>query len=164
MRSVKLAIIIGICLGMPKLAHAQQPPATAPSTRPAMAAPDASTPKGTLTLLARALHAGDFSSARSLYLTTTPLEQKVADAFVERMESLTKFRQAIVKAFGEETATQMTGISDADAVAVEQRISAAEEKVDRLREKLEGLDIDAVSPRAALDLLYELKREAGTDR
>ncbi len=42
-------------------------------------------------------------------------------------------------------------------------LDAAEEKVDRLREKLEGLDIDALSPREALDLLYELKREAGTD-
>ncbi len=40
-------------------------------------------------------------------------------------------------------------------------LDAAEEKVDRLREKLEGLDIDALSPREALDLLYELKREAG---
>ena len=43
-------------------------------------------------------------------------------------------------------------------------LDAAEEKVDRLREKLDGLDIDALSPRAALDLLYDLKREAGTDR
>jgi len=42
-------------------------------------------------------------------------------------------------------------------------LDAAEEKVDRLREKLEGLDIDALSPREALDLLYELKREAGTE-
>jgi DNA mismatch repair protein MutS len=40
-------------------------------------------------------------------------------------------------------------------------LDAAEEKVDRLREKLDGLDIDALSPREALDLLYELKREAG---
>ena len=39
-------------------------------------------------------------------------------------------------------------------------IEAAEEKVDVLREKLNGLDIDALSPRAALDCLYELKREA----
>ena len=42
-------------------------------------------------------------------------------------------------------------------------LDAAEETVDRLREKLEGLDIDALSPREALDLLYELKREAGTE-
>ena len=39
---------------------------------------------------------------------------------------------------------------------------AATEKVDSLREKLDGLDIDALSPREALDLLYELKREAGS--
>ena len=40
-------------------------------------------------------------------------------------------------------------------------IDAAEAKVDALREKLTGLDIDALSPRAALDLLYDLKRAAG---
>jgi DNA mismatch repair protein MutS len=40
-------------------------------------------------------------------------------------------------------------------------IDAAEAKVDVLREKLTDLDIDALSPRAALDLLYELKRAAG---
>ena len=40
-------------------------------------------------------------------------------------------------------------------------LDAAEAKVDALREKLTGLDIDALSPRAALDLLYELKKAAG---
>ena len=40
-------------------------------------------------------------------------------------------------------------------------MDAAEVKVDALREKLSDLDIDALSPRAALDLLYELKRAAG---
>jgi DNA mismatch repair protein MutS len=40
-------------------------------------------------------------------------------------------------------------------------LDAAEAKVDRLREKLTGLDIDALSPKAALDLLYELKSAAG---
>ena len=40
-------------------------------------------------------------------------------------------------------------------------MDAAEAKVDALREKLSDLEIDALSPRAALDLLYELKRAAG---
>ncbi len=40
-------------------------------------------------------------------------------------------------------------------------MDAAEAKVDRVREKLSGLDIDALSPRDALDLLYELKQAAG---
>jgi len=38
---------------------------------------------------------------------------------------------------------------------------AQEEHFDALRERLHGLDVDALSPREALDLLYELKREAG---
>ena len=42
-------------------------------------------------------------------------------------------------------------------------LDAAEAKVDALREKLNGLDIDSLSPRAALDLLYELKRTAGEE-
>ena len=41
-------------------------------------------------------------------------------------------------------------------------IEAAEDKVDALRVKLNALDIDSLSPRAALDLLYELKREANS--
>ncbi len=39
-------------------------------------------------------------------------------------------------------------------------IEAAEEKVDALREQLNGLDIDALSPREALDMLYQLKAQA----
>ena len=35
-----------------------------------------------------------------------------------------------------------------------------EEVVDTLRAKLEAIDVDALSPREALDLLYDLKREA----
>ncbi len=42
-------------------------------------------------------------------------------------------------------------------------LDAAEGKVDRLREKLSSLDLDALSPREALELLYDLKREAGTE-
>jgi DNA mismatch repair protein MutS len=40
-------------------------------------------------------------------------------------------------------------------------LDAAEAKVDAVRDRLTGLDIDALSPRAALDLLYELKKAAG---
>jgi DNA mismatch repair protein MutS len=42
-------------------------------------------------------------------------------------------------------------------------LDAAEAKVDALREKLAGLDIDSLSPKQALDLLYELKRAAGEE-
>ncbi|MET0250540.1 MAG: DNA mismatch repair protein MutS [Novosphingobium sp.] len=39
--------------------------------------------------------------------------------------------------------------------------AAEEEQCDALREKVRQLDLDALSPREALELLYELKREAG---
>ncbi len=42
-------------------------------------------------------------------------------------------------------------------------IAAETAPVDGLRERLAKLDLDALSPREALDLLYELKRTSGTD-
>ena len=39
-------------------------------------------------------------------------------------------------------------------------LDSAEELRDALRDRLGGLDVDALSPRDALDLLYELKRLA----
>lgn len=43
-------------------------------------------------------------------------------------------------------------------------LEAREETRDALRDRLAALDVDALSPREALDVLYELKRAAGTDR
>lgn len=58
-----------------------------------------------------------------------------------------------------ETGGLAAGLGDLPlfAAAIEQH----EEVVDTLRVRLDALDIDALSPREALDLLYELKREAG---
>lgn len=39
-------------------------------------------------------------------------------------------------------------------------LQAGEEQCDALRDRLKALDLDALSPREALDVLYELKREA----
>ncbi|HEY7806576.1 MAG TPA: DNA mismatch repair protein MutS [Croceibacterium sp.] len=39
--------------------------------------------------------------------------------------------------------------------------SQEEEQCDELRERLQALDVDALTPKQALELLYELKREAG---
>ena len=39
-------------------------------------------------------------------------------------------------------------------------MEAEEDQCDELRERLRELDLDALSPREALDLLYELKRQA----
>jgi DNA mismatch repair protein MutS len=40
---------------------------------------------------------------------------------------------------------------------------AREEKCDTLRDKLRDMDVDALTPRDALEMLYDLKREAGAE-
>jgi DNA mismatch repair protein MutS len=57
-----------------------------------------------------------------------------------------------------ETGGLAAGLGDLPlfAAAAEQ----AEEECDELRERLQALDVDALTPKQALELLYELKREA----
>ncbi len=61
-----------------------------------------------------------------------------------------------------ETGGLAAGLGDLPLFAA--AFEAQGEVLDALRERLSGLDVDALTPREALDLLYELKREAGTDR
>ncbi|HEY0959537.1 MAG TPA: DNA mismatch repair protein MutS [Novosphingobium sp.] len=61
-----------------------------------------------------------------------------------------------------ETGGLAAGLGDLPLFAA--ALEAEVEVLDTMRERLNGLDVDALSPREALDLLYELKREAGTDR
>jgi len=60
-----------------------------------------------------------------------------------------------------ETGGLAAGLGDLPLFAA--AAEARADLVDSLRERLKGLDVDALSPREALDLLYELKREAGAD-
>ena len=57
-----------------------------------------------------------------------------------------------------ETGGLAAGLGDLPLFAA--ALDAAEELRDALRDRLEALDIDALSPREALELLYELKRQA----
>ncbi len=57
-----------------------------------------------------------------------------------------------------ETGGLAAGLGDLPLFAA--AVAAPEEVVDTLRERLAALDVDALTPREALDLLYELKREA----
>jgi len=59
-----------------------------------------------------------------------------------------------------ETGGLAAGLGDLPLFAAAQELE--EEARDALRERLETLDIDALSPREALDLLYELKRLAAS--
>jgi DNA mismatch repair protein MutS len=58
-----------------------------------------------------------------------------------------------------ETGGLAAGLGDLPLFAA--AADAQEEQCDTLRERLQTLDVDALSPREALDLLYELKRDAG---
>lgn len=60
-----------------------------------------------------------------------------------------------------ETGGLAAGLGDLPLFAA--AAEARADLVDTLRERLRGLDVDALSPRAALDLLYELKQQAGAD-
>ena len=58
-----------------------------------------------------------------------------------------------------ETGGLAAGLGDLPLFAA--AMAAEEEQCDALRDRLNALDVDALTPREALDLLYELKREAG---
>jgi DNA mismatch repair protein MutS len=58
-----------------------------------------------------------------------------------------------------ETGGLAAGLGDLPLFAA--AFEAREEECDTLRERLAALDVDALTPREALDLLYDLKREAG---
>jgi DNA mismatch repair protein MutS len=60
-----------------------------------------------------------------------------------------------------ETGGLAAGLGDLPLFAA--ALDAHEEQCDALRDKLRDMDIDALSPRDALEILYDLKREAGTD-
>ena len=59
-----------------------------------------------------------------------------------------------------ETGGMAAGLGDLPLFAAASM--APEEQIDTVRSRLETLDLDALSPREALDILYELKREAAT--
>ncbi len=61
-----------------------------------------------------------------------------------------------------ETGGIAAGLGDLPLFAA-QMATPEPEATDTLREMLRGTDVDALSPREALALLYELKREAGAE-
>jgi DNA mismatch repair protein MutS len=60
-----------------------------------------------------------------------------------------------------ETGGLAAGLGDLPLFAAAQE--HREEQCDTLRDKLRDMDVDALSPRDALEVLYDLKREAGSD-
>ncbi|MCJ2187565.1 DNA mismatch repair protein MutS [Novosphingobium beihaiensis] len=60
-----------------------------------------------------------------------------------------------------ETGGLAAGLGDLPLFAAAE--DAREEQCDTLRDKLREMDVDALAPRDALEILYDLKREAGTE-
>jgi DNA mismatch repair protein MutS len=58
-----------------------------------------------------------------------------------------------------ETGGIAAGLGELPLFAAAARVE--EEQCDTLRDELRSLDVDALTPREALDLLYRLKQEAG---
>jgi hypothetical protein len=104
-------------------------PATAPSTRPLVAA-DQTTPQGTLILFARAMQEGNVPAVRGVFHTTNAQESTLADFFSERTKVSADFRAAVSSKFGEEAATMLTDSSPQDVEIAAQHISAADVKLD----------------------------------
>lgn len=127
----KIAAVLGLMLA--PFVIAQELPrqsATAPATQAALPPADPATPTGALTLLSRAGVSGDAAAMRGIYSAANEREQRLADLFVQQAVAAAKFRQAAVKAFGEDAATQLTGTSEADSQMAEQRISQADVKIE----------------------------------
>jgi len=102
-------------------------PTTKSATTPTSAPIDQTTPRGTLKLLARALEAGDRKMLLEVFDTSSPTDQKLADATAELAEATAELRRASVKAFGEQ-ASRPLGIEAAgEAMA---RVDASLEKID----------------------------------
>ena len=82
-------------------------------------------------------------------------------AVAQARERVAESRAALARAEGQR---HQVPVKEAEAVRAEARLAEARaDLVDALRETLKGLDVDALSPREALDLLYQLKREAGAE-
>ncbi len=95
---------------------------------------------------------------RSYGLAVARLAGVPADVVARAREVLDRLEQA-----RKQTGGLAAGLGDLPLFAAS-REAAAPEMGDELRARIEALDIDALSPREALDLLYDLKREAAATK
>ena len=120
-----------------------------PTTGPTSAPIDQTTPRGTLKLLARALEAGDRKMLLEVFDTSSPTDQKLADATAGLAEATAELRRASVKAFGEQ-ASRPLGIEAAgEAMA----------RVDASLEKIDGDKATVTSPLDPSDSLTLVQRD-----
>jgi hypothetical protein len=133
-------------------------PATRPATRPASGpatqpAPDLSTPKAALRVLAAALHDGDGARLREVLETTNPAEERMIGAIAETAAAFNRLHATAAKAFGDAAAARFTGETEEQYAQSLARIDAAEVTI-------EG-DRAAVRYPGAAEPEYELRRVDG---
>ena len=109
-----------------------QPASTRPTTGPASTqpAPDLSTPKAALHVLATALHDGDAARLREVLETANPSEQRMITAIAETAAAFNRLHAAAAQAFGDAAAARFTGETDQQYAQSLGRIEAAEVTVE----------------------------------
>lgn len=133
----------------PAQGQAKSPTTTKSATTPTSAPVDQTTPRGTLKLLAKALEAGDRKMLLEVFDTSSPTDQKLADATAGLAEATAELRRASVKAFGEQ-ASRPLGIEAAgEAMA----------RVDASLEKIDGDKATVTSPVDPSDSLMLVQRD-----
>jgi hypothetical protein len=76
---------------------------------PASAPADQTTPQGTVVLLARATQAGDADALARLFHATDAQQKSYVQALTQQAHALAMYRQAVIKAFGQDVADRIAG-------------------------------------------------------
>lgn len=137
-RRAALLVILTLFVTIQSAPAQQKPPATAPSTQ---VAADQSTPQGTYILFLRASQTGNSAAARGLLYSSNPDQARLSELLLRVVEQNYRFRNAVIKAFGEAVADQFTG-SKADETELVQAISRSKVVIDKTNATLQ-LDIEA---------------------
>ena len=143
--------VAGAQLTPPPAATAPATPATQPASAPSTAPVDATTPKGALKMLTRALESGDRAALLDLLSADSPAEQRIAEATAVLAEATADLRRASVKAFGAPASLPL-GVNESAVPEALARIDASTVTID-------GEKATVTSPQDAGDTLSLVRRE-----
>jgi hypothetical protein len=105
-------------------------PATAPATTQAAIVPtDQNSPRGTLKLLMVSMNKGDLDTAKGIFAPANEVETKMVNAILGQQQAMLDYRQAAIKAFGDEDARKLVGDVAGDEAKGMALIDQAQEQV-----------------------------------